>query len=255
VTQEHTIHFKSETLPTFAERGFVPILETFCRPLADCDLEPIDAVEGKSITLLSEGIDSPFLKGFFKCYRMDRCEKICLCNCILMDRILTSALIVIPHDDYELHMLILEWSETEDTISVVVDLIPLVDLVMREDYRETYLAPLDQYWTKYKSLPGMVPNRFVWSRMMFSPYYLSGAMSKENGEHKRDCLDIMKSYLGVWMNQWENAAPIEDSQTKRYVKERKTRIRQIFRANDEGAKSMAQMVGQDVIDVLLLCSF
>jgi len=255
MSKEEKISFKSEMLPTFSERGFQPILERFCSVLDEHDLQPIDTLEGRSIHPLREGIENPFLKGFFKPYKMDKCEKICLSHCILMDRILVTALITIPDDDHELPMLVLEWSETENSISIVVDFIPLVDLVMREDYREKYLDPLDPYWTKYKGLPGMEPNRFAWSRMLFSPYYLSGAISKENEQNKRDCMDVIKSYLELWINLWQKGEPVEDDATRAYIKERKTKIREIFRANDEGAKTMAQMVGQEIIDLLLLCNF
>lgn len=255
MTQEQELIFKSETLTTFAERGFQPVLKMFCLQLDKYDLQPIEILEGKSISSLRDGLDMPFLKGFFKPYKMDKCEKVCLCNCMLMDRINVCALIIIPDDDYELPMLVLEWSETENTISVVADFIPLADLVMREDYRVKYLDPLDRYWSKYKVLSGMEPNRFAWARMMYSPYYLSGSFSKEIEQNKKDCLDIVKSYLELWVDLRQNAGPIEDADTKKYIKERKTRIREIFRANDEGAKTMAQMVGREVIDLLLLCNF
>ena len=255
MVEEEKISFKLETLATFTERGFQPILELFCSVLDEHNLQPIDTVEGKSIKLLRDGIEEPFFKGFMKPYKMEKCEKICLSNCILMDRILVSALIIIPEDEYELPMLTLEWSETEKAISIVVDFIPLVDLVMREEYRKKYLDPLDQYWTKYKGLPGMEPNRFAWSRMLFSPYYLSGSISKESEQNKKDCLAIITNYLTLWISLWQKAQPIRDETYKSLLKKRKDRIRQIFRANDEGAKTMAQMVGQETIDLLLLCNF
>ncbi|HUT83453.1 MAG TPA: hypothetical protein VMX95_02295 [Thermodesulfobacteriota bacterium] len=249
------IFFKSETLPTFTERGFQPILETFCKELDTLELQPIDTIEGKSIKLLRDGIERPFLKGYFKTYQTDKCEKITICNCILMERILTSAVIAIPNDDYELPMLVLEWSETESVISVVVDYIPLVDLVMREDYRVKYLDPLDQYWTKYKELPGMAPNRFAWSRMLFSPYYHSGHIPKQDEKNIKASLELMQNYLELWIDLCKKAEPITDDTHKEHVKARKARIRKIFRDNDEGAKSLLQMVGKEIIDILLLCSF
>jgi hypothetical protein len=249
------ICFKSESLPTFIERGFQPILKTFCSALDKLELQPIDTIEGKSIKLLREGVERPFFTGVFKPYRMEKCEKITICNCILMERILTSAVIAIPHDDYDFPMLVLEWSETESVISVVVDYIPLVDMVMNEGYRIKYLDPLDQYWTKYKELPGMAPNRFAWSRMLFSPYYLSGHIPKQDEKNTTACLDLMQYYLALWLDLCTKAEPITDDTHKQYVRARKAQIRKIFRENDEGAKSLLQMVGKEIIDVLLLCSF
>jgi len=250
-----TICFKSEQLPSFTERGFLPILETFCRVLDTQELRPIDTIEGKSVTLLSQGVDQPFLKGFFKPYAMDKCEKVSICNCILMDRILTSAVIAIPQDGYDFPMLVLEWSETEKVISVVVDYIPLADMVMDEGYRRKYLDPLDQYWTQYKELPGMAPNRFAWSRMLFSPYHLSGHVPREDEKHRAACLELMKNYFELWMELRAQARPLTDPAAQQQINQRKARIRKIFRENDEGAKSMAQMVGKELIEALLLCSF
>jgi hypothetical protein len=233
----------------------LPILKTFCSILDKQALQPIDTIEGKSVKVLSDGVEKPFFTGFFKPYRMDKCEKITICNCILMDRILVSGVIAIPDDDYEFPIVVLEWSETESVISVVVDYIPLADLVMREDYREKYLDPLDSCWTKYKELPGMAPNRFAWSRALFSPYHLSGHIPKNSEQNKAACLDIMKNYLELWLNIVGAAEPIKDGAIKKSIAERKKQLRKIFRANDEGAKSMAQMVGQDLMDILLVCSF
>jgi hypothetical protein len=249
------IFFKSETLPTFTERGFQPILKTFCSALDELELQPLDTIEGKSIRLLRDGVERPFFTAVFKPYRTEKCEKLTICNCILMDRILTSAVIAIPSDDYDLPMLVLEWSETESVISVVVDYVPLVDLVMHDDYRIHYLDPLDHYWTKYKELPGMAPNRFAWSRMMFSPYYLSGHVPKQDEKNITACLQLMQDYLALWLDLCTKAEPIPDDTRKQYVRARKARIRKIFRENDEGAKSLLQMVGKEIIDVLLLCSF
>jgi len=255
MTQVKYINFKSEEIPTFEERGFQPILRTFLNTLEKLSLQPLDTIEGKSIKLLRDGVEKPFFTGVFKPYRAEKCEKITICNCILMERILTSTVIAIPSDDYEFPMLVLEWSETESVISVVADYVPLVDMVMHEAYRMKYLDPLDPYWTKYKELPGMAPNRFAWSRMLFSPYYLSGHISKQDGSNIRACLQLMQDYLDLWLTLYEKAEPITDNAHKKYVKERKTQVRKIFRENDEGAKSLLQMVGKEIIDVLLLCSF
>lgn len=255
MADEEKIFFKLETLPTFTERGFQPILERFCSVLDRHNLQPIDTLEGRSIKPLSEGVEKPFLKGFFKPYKMEKCEKITLCNCIMMDRILASAVIAIPQDDYELPMPVLEWSETENTISVLVDFIPVVDLVMREDYRVKYLDPLEKYWSKYKDLPGMEPNRFAWARQMFSPYYLSGHIPKESEQNRKECLELIQNYLELWINLWQKAEPVKDDGTRECVKERRAHIRKIFRENDEGAKSMRQMVGKEIVDLILLCYF
>ena len=82
---------------------------------------------------------------------MEKYEKLTLCSFLIMDKILVAALTAIPLDDYELPMLALEWSETESLMSILVDFIPVVDLVMREGYCERYLDPLEKYWSKYKN--------------------------------------------------------------------------------------------------------
>ena len=169
---------------------------------------------------------------------MDKCEKITFSNCIMMDRILACAITAIPLDDYEFPIPVLEWSETENVISVLVDFLPVADLVMRQDYRENYLDPMEQYWTKYKDLPGMEPNRFAWTRQLMSPYSLCGHISKESEENRQLSLEIFTNYLELWMDICRNVEPIKDVVTKEHVKERKTQIRKIFRENDEGAKTM-----------------
>lgn len=255
MVQQNNLNFKSEVLPTYTERGFISILGTFCTQLGKYDLQPIDTIEGKSITPLSTGIDKPFMKGFFKPFKMAKCDKVSLANCILMDKILVSALIIIPDDNHDLPILTLEWSETEKTVSLVADLIPLVDLVMNDDYQARYLDALAERWVNYQKLSGMAPNRFAWVRMMFSPYYLSGSTAKQDEAAVRSYIEVVHFYLAHWFSLWEKAQPIHDHGTKHAIQKRKSKIRRIFRENDEGAKTMSQMVGKDIVEMLLLCNF
>jgi hypothetical protein len=255
MTQENKISFKTESLRTFTERGFQPIIELFCSVLAKYALEPVYTLEGKSVQGLHDGVEKPFMTGFSKVYKMEKCEKVTLSNFIMMDRILACALTIIPSDEYELPIPVLEWSETENVISVLVDFIPAVDLVMQQDYREKYLDPLDDYWMKYKDLPGMGPNRFAWTRQLMGPYYLCGHISKETEQNKATCLGIFKDYLECWMRLWHNAKPAGNPNGIQKLKERRSTIRKIFRDNDEGAKTMSQIIGQETVDLILLCNF
>lgn len=255
MADEDRILFQGEYFPTFAERGFKPILTRFCEPLQGFAMEPIHAIEGKSVQPFWEGMDTPFLQGYIRPYAMAKCAKVSVCNCILMNRILTGALIIFPDADHDLPILVLEWNETESVISLVCDLVPLVDLVMHEDYRSKYIDGLEQYWMKYKNLPGMEPNRFAWVRTMFSPYYLSGAIPKDKEENVNECFNIIKDYLGHWINLWKGASPVADAAMRDYIRERTQKMRVMFRTGDEGAKTLAQMIGQETIDLLLTCNF
>ena len=255
MSNEETIKFKGDELATFTERGFQPILKIFLNRLDKFELQPIDTLKGKSVKTMSEGIDKPFLKGFIKPYSMEKCEKICLTNCILMDKILVCAIIIIPDDDHDFPMLSLEWSETETAISLLADFIPVADPVITEGYREKYLDPLDESWTKYKGLPGMSPNRFAWARMLYSPYYLSGHFSKDNDQDKKQCLEIIGNYIDLWLEIMKKSDPVKDESRKKILKTRKDCIRKIFRDNDEGSKTMSQILGQELIDLLLICNF
>ncbi len=252
MADEKTVLFQGEKFPAFAELGFQPVLEVFCGALKNFAMQPIATLEGKLVKPFWEGLDTPFLKGCIRPYTMEKCEKVSVCNCILMNRILTAALIIFPHDDYDLPILVMEWNETEKTISLVIDLVPTVDLVMYDDYRTKYIDGLEQYWMKYKSLSGMEPNRFAW---VFSPYYLSGSLSKDKEKNIDDSLGIIKSYLDYWLTQRESAVPIADENMKAYIKNRKQKMREHFRSGDEGAKTLAQMVGQETMDLLLTCNF
>ncbi len=255
MADEDKILFQGEYFPTFSGRGFKPILKRFCEPLQGAAMRPIRTIEGKSVQPFWDGMDTPFLQGNIRPYAMEKCEKVSVCNCILMNRILTGALIAFPDADHDLPVLVLEWNETESVISLVCDLVPVVDLVMHEEYRAKYLDGLEQYWMKYKNLPGMVPNRFAWVRTMFSPYHLSGAIPKDTEQNVNECFAIIDDYLGHWINLWKAASPVADAKMRDYVRERIKKMRVIFRTGDEGAKTLAQMIGQETIDLLLTCNF
>jgi hypothetical protein len=255
MAQEGKIRFKSEMLPTFTQRGFQPILERLCSVLEKQDLQPMDSLEGKSVKPISEWLETPLLRGFFKPYAMEKCEKLSLSNFLIMDKILVAAITAIPLDGYEFPMMALEWSETENTINVLVDFIPLIDLVMSEGYREIYLDPLEQYWSKYKDLPGMGPNPFAWCRQILSPYYLSGIIPKDSEQNIKGCLELFQNYLEVWIDLCQRAELIADDKARDYIKARKAKIRKIFVENDEGSKSMAQMIGKELQELTARCLF
>ncbi|MBN2105882.1 MAG: hypothetical protein JW832_00540 [Deltaproteobacteria bacterium] len=256
MTQENTTCFKSEPIRTFTEKGFQPIIELFCSVLNTCELEPINFLENKPVQVFHDGVDHPpFMFGFGRVNKMEKCEKVTLSNFIMMDRIMACAVTIVPAEEYALPMLVLEWSETENIISVLVDFIPPVDIVMEPGYREKYLDPLDDCWMKYKDLPGMSPNRFSWTRQLMGPYSLCGHISKETEENKALCLQIFKDYLECWMKLWQEAEPVADPQLKEKIKERRSTIRKVFRDNDEGAKTMRQIIGTETVDLILLCNF
>ena len=253
--KEEKIRFKSEYLPTFTEKGFQPILERLCSVLEKQEHPPIDTLQGKSIKPVSEGVETSFLKGVFKAYKLEKCEKISLSSFLIMDKILVVAIIAIPSDDYEFPMLLLEWSETENIISVMVDFIPLVDSVMRKDYCEKYLDPLEEYWSKYKQLPGIEPMPFVWARQVLGPYYLSGLVPKKSEQNRKECMELFQNYLEAWISLCQKAEPMKDDKMRAYIKVRKSKIRKFFVENDEGSKSMAQLIGKDLQELTALCLF
>jgi hypothetical protein len=252
---EENISFKGAMLPTFCERGFEPILERFCTVLEKQDLQPIETLQGKSLKPIIEGVEKPLLKGFFRPFKMEKIEKITLSNFLLMNKILVTGITALPLDDYDLPMLVLEWAESENTISLLVDFIPLADIVMREDYCAKYLDPLGECWSKYKDLPGVEPNPFAWARKVLGPYHLAGNVPKDNIDNKEKCLKLYQDYLEVWIDLWGNAEPIKDASAKEYSKVRKAKIRKNFLENDEGSKSMAQMIGKDLQELIALCFF
>lgn len=249
------IDFKSEKLPTFTEKGFQPILEKYCSRLEKVDLQPIETLQGRSVKPVSEGLDKPFAKGFFKPFKMEKCEKLALCNFLIMDKIMATSVSAIPLDNYELPMLALEWSETENIISVMVDFIPLVDSVMKEGYFEKYLDPLEEYWSKYKQLSGIEPLPFAWARKILGPYHLFGNVPKEKEQNRQQCLELFQDYLDMWLTLWQGAEPIEDERAMQYIKDRKALIRRMFLENDEGGKSMAQLIGKELQALTALCIF
>jgi len=253
MTQEEKIRFKSKALPTFTERGFQPILERMCSVLEKQNLQPIDTLKGRSVKPLSDGVDKPFFKGSFIPFKMEKCEKLALGSFLIMDKILTAAITAIPLDDYEFPMLALEWSETENTISILTGFIPFVDPIMREGYCERYLDPLGEFWSKYKDLPGIAPNPFRWARQILGPYQLFGNVPKDSEQNIKGCLDLFQDYLEVWIALCQKAEPIKEDKVKEDIKSRKARIQKMFVENDEGSKSMGQLIGKDLQELITLC--
>ena len=87
------------------------------------------------------------------------------------------------------------------------------------------------------------------------PYQLSGNIPKECEENIRGGLELFQNYLKVWINLWQSAEPIKDNRAKEEVKARKARIRKMFMENDEGSKSMAQLIGKELQELTAVCLF
>ena len=81
---------------------------------------------------------------------------------------------IVPTDEYAFPMFASEIVQTVNHLSLRADLIPLADCGRDMVYLEKYMVPMEEIWEKYKDIEGVGMERYLWNRVMLSPFYAYG---------------------------------------------------------------------------------
>jgi len=192
----------------------------------------LDEKEAERIARLKGDV----IKGSIHCYRANKVEKMTIVHLMLVERYYGIIFTIWPADDYALPILTISTDESPDANHFFVDCIPLADCVNDTAYLEKYIDSFEPAWKKYKfirdlpNFPAYEVNLYSWMRAMGSPFLITRRVPPDKPKGIRnDLISMGLDYLKRYLELWKKAEP-EDQEYMRMLNQRKTKIRQLFRA-------------------------
>jgi hypothetical protein len=222
--------------------------------LAPLNPQPMTEYKGEDITDVEE-IKLEMMTQQLRAFKADKVAKILtLTTEVMGGEIIVYGTTIIPEEEYPLPLFTSEIVFTATHLSLRVDFIPLADCARDPDYLEKYIMPMESLWKKYKGIEGAGIERYVWQRVMLSPFYTYGKYkyALENIEDKS--LDITIEYLNLYTKLWAEVQPADPGYMKA-LNERKKLMLKTMLDNDPGEFWLKQNLDEHTAHKILSLLF
>ena len=246
-TQERTQKENIESLL------FRPILEDLTKiMLQELGSVQVYDFEGKDI----KELDNFEIEGqpcYDRLYRTDKIEKASVSSSNFYGLTCSKAICLTPSVEYDFPSFVMDWTEAEDAVFILCDLIPGDDPGRNKDYLTKYLYNhFDELYLKYKDIPGLEPISFHWVRAHQSPYMITGNVDKDPGRNVDMIHECVIRYFKAWIEIWREAKPLDpDSAYMKLVNERRKVIRDTYLENDPAAGILNKFLGDESAHTIL----
>lgn len=220
-----------------------PVLEKLWGIIEKHRPQIIANYDGKDITDLHT-IRRPMMQGSIIALSVDRLEKLVIGAWSIMKRLSVVFIIGYPADDYDFPILGSDIMEKKDQATLILDLHPVADLVVRPDYRERYLDPIAPVWKKYLDLNND-HNPNAWYRSMLSPFFVTSRlkMTPEDRSPAVRQLDCLIEYTEYFFNSLvAKAKPVQKEQAQQ-ARVKRDAVKELYRTKDPGLGPMMLALG------------
>lgn len=233
--------FDSKSL--WQPKGFEPhpYPETTWPAFEGLCLKKLTEIEGEDLSPLQDGVKKPMCEGTFRHYYNDKIEKLAHMWVLISRSIAGGMWMGWPNDDYDFPALVLAWEESKKRLHIIIDIMPLADVVEHEWYREKYLDGIEPVYSKYKDLIGP-PSTYRWFRAQQGPYMIFDGPSGQRGR----ALQCEVEYARYWAGLVKNAEPVTDEQTKNYIIRRKRLMMTQLRQRDPLGSVLLRTMGPEL---------
>lgn len=188
----------------------IPYYEKIVEALAPLTPQPMKEFKGEDITDIEEITIEDMMTQQLRVFKADKVEKIVtLTTEVMGGKIIVYGTTIIPEDEYPLPLFTSELVLTGNHLGLRVDFIPLVDCARDAEYLEKYIMPMEGLWKKYKGLEGSGIERYVWQRVMLSPFYTYGKYKYDIENIEEKSLDITIEYLNLYTQLWADVQPAD----------------------------------------------
>lgn len=194
-------------------------------PIAEAELgegEAIHEEDGVDFRPQTLGYDTGLALGFKLPFRTPKLERFVPGNSSIFGRVHAQTFTAQAADGYDIPNLFLEWAELDETLSAVIDLFPLVDLALDEEYRRRVYDPLEPVWEEFRRFAGAGyhQNMFRFVRAFASPVYIGYHLPK-TPENVERCLAVHEAYFRHWLALVRQAEPLTDPERAASANRRK----------------------------------
>ena len=232
-------------------------VRAFWEIFREYDFDPLEEFDGINIAqhkkavaerAAEQGMSSMAKRGGTQYLKNNKIEKLHFGWTIIRDAMLISTCMGWPSDDYDFPALAITWDESEKHVHIIADFMPLVDLVMNEGYLEKYLDPFEPVYKRYTDLLDAPPEQLGWFRALSGPYVIGGRpKSDPDRTLMKRSLECLVTYIRYWLEEIvAKAEPVRDPAYKQQVKERKQKIRDIYRRKDPGGAVSVAILGKEL---------
>ena len=235
------IGFDSKSL--WQTKGFEPnpFPESTWPLLKELNLKKLTQVEGEDLTPIQGMVKQPMAEGTFRHFCTEKIEKLALMWLLISKSIAGGSWVGWPNDDYDFPALIIAWEESKKRLHIIIDVMPIVDVVEYEWYREKYQDGIEPVYNEYKDLIG-VNSTYRWFRAMQGPYHIFDSPN----EKRERALKCEMEYIKYWVELVRKAEPMKDEQYRQYVNRRKRIMMTQLRQRDPLGSVLMRTLGQEL---------
>lgn len=232
----------------------IPYFEKIFNTLKPLNPKPMKQYHGEDISQFKK-IETEFMTQELHCFEAEKIEKIISLKAEIMGgKIVVWGTTIVPDDEYPIPLFTSEIVQAVNHLSLRVDLIPLADCGRDMDYLQKYMIPMEEIWVKYKDIPGMGIERYLWQRVMLSPFYTYGKFKYDIENIEEKALEITLEYLNLYTKFWSEAEKA-DPVYMELLNGRKRAMLKIMMENDPGEGPLKKAFGEDTARKILALLF
>ena len=220
----------------------INVIETGKKALQELRPEPIELEKGL------EKIEVEGGKIILEICKADKIEKVVFSSIEVRTMSVSEESVIIwPKDGYNFPMLWCNLTTMPGMNMVIFDFIPLMDIVVWQEYGETYLKNLQEIKKKsLETLQGTIMEKdfdlssvVVWS---LSPYKL---ILKLTDEGVLSLTSVLSDYYSNYLSFWQKAQPVKNDEDLKFCRGKKEAIRKLMKENDPGYPIMVNIFGEE----------
>jgi len=232
----------------------IPYFERIIETLSPLNPRPMKTYRGEDTTQFAE-IETEMMIHHMRCFEADKLDKIINIKADIMGgKIVVWGTTIVPTDEYPLPLFAAEIVQAVNHLSLRADLIPLADCGRDMEYLEKYMVPMEEIWKKYKDIEGAGMERYLWQRVMLSPFYTYGKFKYDIENIEETSLDAIIEYLKLYIKFWSEAEK-EDSHYMELLNGRKRAMLKIMMENDPGEGPLRKALGEEKAKKILALLF
>jgi hypothetical protein len=158
-----------------------------------------------------------------------------------------QSVIMWPQDGYDLPIFWCNLTQMPGLSFHIFDLIPLMDIVVWQEYGEKYLLKLPELRQKAEELlgGGITEKNFALSSLVgwtFSPYRILLKLSEEG---VAALAPVLQEYAAAYLECYKKAEPVSRPEERAFAMRKREAARKIMKENDPGYPLMTNLFGED----------
>jgi hypothetical protein len=198
--------------------------------LNQLSLNPVQECAGSDISNLAD-LEKDGVRVKLNAYQAEGAEKIAIGSITVDNEVSIGACMIIPKNDISIPIYVSRWEERQDMITLLVDMMPTVDMVVDEAYRVKYLEPLNETWDRFSNLSGIQPEDDNDLRAACSIIYTGACIPIEKEGMRMAALAPHLDYLKKYIAYMTGDTPAVNETKQKEITRRIAAVRSLFNAN------------------------